>query len=172
MEPDCLRESQSFCSDMRNLINEPHKKTWVWWGGRVLFFLYMASLIYFLFFSERYGRTLSNREYHYNLKLFKEIRRFWTYRKTLGWEPVVVNLAGNIGVFIPVGLAVPLLYEHCRSFFQVTLLSFEISLGAELIQLMAKVGTFDVDDLFLNTIGGCIGYALFAWCRHRWRGRK
>ncbi len=141
----------------------------MWWGGRILFYLYMASLIYFLFFSERYGRTLSNREYHYNLELFKEIRRFWIYRKTLGWETVFVNLAGNIAVFIPVGLAVPLLYERYRSFFQVALLAFEISLAAVLIQLMTKVGTFDVDDLFLNTVGGCIGYALFVCCCHRWR---
>ena len=137
----------------------------------MLFCLYMACLIYFLFFSERYGRTLSNREYHYNLELFKEIKRFWTYRKTLGLETVIVNLAGNIGVFIPVGLAVPLLYARYRSFFQVALLSFEISLVAELIQLMAKVGTFDVDDLLLNTVGGCIGYAIFAWCRRMWRNR-
>jgi len=156
---------------MGRLINNPQKDKRILWGGRVLFWLYMACLIYFLFFSEHYGRTLSNREYHYNLELFKEIKRFWTYRKSLGLESVIVNLAGNICVFIPVGLAVPLLYERFRSFFQVALLSFEISLGAELIQLMAKVGTFDVDDLLLNTIGGCIGYVLFAWCRRKWRDR-
>ena len=141
------------------------------WGGRALFYLYMGCLIYFLFFSERYGRTLSNREYHYNLELFKEIRRFWTYRRELGLETVVVNLVGNVGVFVPVGMAVPLLYERFRRFPQVALLSFEVSLVAEVIQLVAKVGTFDVDDLLLNTIGGCIGYVLFILCRHIWRQR-
>lgn len=137
----------------------------------MLFFLYMAGLVYFLFFSERYGRTLSNREYHYNLILFKEIRRFWVHRKILGIEAVLVNLLGNIGVFVPVGLAVPLLFEEHRGFFRTALLAFEISLAAELIQLVAKVGTFDVDDLLLNTIGGCIGYGIFAWCWRKWRNR-
>ncbi len=134
-----------------------------------MFFLYMACLIYFLFFSERYGRTLSDREYHYNLKLFYEIRRFWIYRDVLGPEAVIVNLAGNVGVFIPLGLAVPLLFEHYQRFFQVALLSFEVSLMAEVIQLVAKVGTFDVDDLLLNTIGGCIGYACYFLCCRKWR---
>lgn len=152
-------------------MKNPKHKKWILWGGRVLFFVYMACLIYFLFFSERYGRTLSNREYHYNLELFKEIKRFWNYREILGVETVIVNLIGNIGVFVPVGLAVPLLYQRYRNFFQVFLLSFEISLAAEVIQLIAKVGTFDVDDLFLNTLGGCIGYALFVLCRHKWRNR-
>lgn len=156
---------------MRGLLKDPKNRKRILWCGRVLFFLYMACLIYFLFFSERYGRTLSNREYHYNLELFKEIKRFWTYRKELGLETVVVNLVGNVGVFVPVGMAVPLLYERFRRFPQVALLSFEVSLAAEVIQLVAKVGTFDVDDLLLNTIGGCIGYVLFILCRHIWRKR-
>lgn len=135
----------------------------------MLFFLYMACLIYFLFFSERYGRTLSDREYQYNLKLFYEIRRFWIYRDVLGTEAVIVNLAGNVGVFIPLGLAVPLLFERYQRFFQVALLSFEISLMAEVIQLVTKVGCFDVDDLLLNTVGGCIGYACYFLCCRKWR---
>ena len=146
---------------MRGLLKDPKNRKRILWCGRVLFFLYMACLIYFLIFSERDGRTLSNREYHYNLELFKEIKRFWTYRRELGMETVVVNLVGNVGVFVPVGMAVPLLYERFRRFPQVALLSFEVSLAAEVIQLVAKVGTFDVDDLLLNTIGGCVGYVLF-----------
>ena len=41
---------------------------------------YMILLIYFLFFSEEYGRTVHYTEYQYNLKVFHEIshllRRF------------------------------------------------------------------------------------------------
>ena len=29
---------------------------------------------------------------------------------------------------------------------------------------MAKVGSFDVDDLLLNTVGGAAGYILYAIC--------
>ena len=38
------------------------------------------------------------------------------------------------------------------------LYSFELSLLVELLQLVFKVGSFDVDDLLLNTIGGLLGY--------------
>mgnify|MGYP002239286720 CR=1 FL=1 len=40
------------------------------------------------------------------------------------------------------------------------LYSFELSLLVELLQLVFKVGSFDVDDLFLNTIVDC----LVIWC--------
>ena len=46
--------------------------------GTVLFILYVLALIYFLFFSEEYGRVaMEEREYRYNLIPFVEIRRFW-----------------------------------------------------------------------------------------------
>lgn len=53
----------------------------------ILFFLYLAVLTYFLFFSEKYGRT-AEREFSYNLTPFLEIRRFWNYREFLGLKAV------------------------------------------------------------------------------------
>ena len=46
--------------------------------GTILFILYVLALIYFLFFSEEYGRAaMEERQYRYNLIPFVEIRRFW-----------------------------------------------------------------------------------------------
>ncbi len=42
-------------------------------------------------------------EYHYNLELFKEIKRFIKYRHQLGTFAVFSNLIGNILIFMPVG---------------------------------------------------------------------
>ena len=114
-----------------------------------------------MFFSESYGRTELHRDYQYNLVLFREIRRFLKYRHILGTAAVVINVAGNVAVFIPLGFALPVLFERIRSFLQVLILSFSISLLAETLQLVLKVGCFDVDDLLLNTIGGCIGYVMY-----------
>lgn len=45
--------------------------------GTMLFVLYILLLIYFLFFSEEYGRVAAEeRVYRYNLIPFVEIRRF------------------------------------------------------------------------------------------------
>lgn len=124
------------------------------------FAVYLIMLCYYLFFAELTGRTGSE-EYHYNLVLFKEIKRFIRYREILGTKAVLLNLAGNVVSFIPFGLFLPLLAHRCRRFGYVTMLSFDFSLMVELIQLISKVGSFDVDDLLLNTIGGALGYICF-----------
>ena len=124
------------------------------------FAVYLIMLCYYLFFAELTGRTGSE-EYHNNLVLFKEIKRFIRYREILGTKAVLLNLAGNVVSFIPFGLFLPLLAHRCRRFGYVTMLSFDFSLMVELIQLISKVGSFDVDDLLLNTIGGALGYICF-----------
>lgn len=53
--------------------------------------------------------------------------------------------------------------------------SFGLSLGVEVFQLLTRVGSFDVDDLLLNTIGGILGYVLFLICngiRRKYDGRR
>ena len=48
--------------------------------GIFLFVVYDLLQLYFLFFSEAYGRVAeAEREYRYNLVPFVEIRRFWVY---------------------------------------------------------------------------------------------
>lgn len=111
-------------------------------------------------------RTYSERSYHYNLMPLKEIKRFIIYRKALGAKAVCFNLLGNIVAFIPYGMLLPLLAHNQRKFYRVVLLSFDFSLLVELVQLVSKVGSFDVDDLILNTIGGAIGYVGFLLANH------
>ncbi len=128
----------------------------------LLFIAYLAVLFYFLFFAETMGRTVTEREYHYNLMPLKEIKRFWTYRHSLGFWSVCLNLFGNVAAFLPFGMFLPRLYPKCRKFFLTALFSFELSLCVELIQLVGKVGSFDVDDILLNTLGGAFGYLCYS----------
>ena len=53
---------------------------------------YMILLIYFLFFSEEYGRTVHYTEYQYNLKLFHEIYLYIKYREVVGMEYFMINI--------------------------------------------------------------------------------
>ncbi len=135
----------------------------------LLFGIYLLLMIYFLFFAESMGRSLSAEEYHYNLHPFREIRRFLTYYKIIGVYAVFLNLAGNILAFVPFGLFFPILSRKNRSFFKITLISFEVSLMVEIIQLVTRVGSCDVDDIILNTLGGMLGYLCFKvlWYWHR-----
>lgn len=124
----------------------------------ILFILYLLVLFYLLFFSESYGRTMKEREYRYNLELFKEIRRFWENRQTLGWNSVITNLAGNIVAFAPFGFFLPMLTRIGKNVIGCVFISALFSTAVELVQLVTKVGAFDVDDIFLNAIGGLAGF--------------
>ena len=144
--------------------------------GKVLFVLYIFFLLYFLIFSDWYGRTGVSREYQYNLVLFKEIKRFIEYREELGAFAVFTNLFGNILIFMPFGFFISMA-SRARGFFMTLFYSFGLSLCVEVFQLLTKVGSFDVDDLLLNTIGGVLGYILFSICntirrRHYGHGPK
>lgn len=127
----------------------------------ILFMIYIMALSYFLFFSERYGRDISVREFRYNLTPFKEIKRFIKYKNELGLESFLVNILGNIFAFAPFGFILPIISIKNRKFLNVFLMSFEFSLSVETIQLISKVGIFDVDDIILNVIGSIIGYLFF-----------
>lgn len=142
-------------------------------AGKLVFLLYILALIYFLFFSEQYGRTdYAERDYNYNLNPFQEIKRFWIYREQLGFFAVATNLFGNVAGFIPFGFILPLINKNTRGFLFITFSGFALSLCVETIQLISKVGCFDVDDLFLNTIGAAAGYIFFAACHSIYSRRK
>lgn len=142
----------------------------------LLFIVYIILLSYFLFFSEEYGRTGQSTDYRYNLHLFQEIKRFIIYRKELGFKSFLVNIVGNVLAFAPFGFVLPIISPNNRKFINVLILSFELTLGVELMQLLLKVGIFDVDDIFMNTIGGVLGYILFLIARKIYykirKGRK
>ena len=125
--------------------------------GRILFLVYLLALVYFLFFAEEYGRrNFFELDYRYNLVPFQEIRRFWIYREKVGFLAAFLNLAGNVIGFLPFGFIVPVMHKKMESFWKVSLLGFMFSLCVETIQLITKVGCFDVDDLILNTLGAMI----------------
>ena len=99
---------------------------------------------------------------------------FITYREQLGMFAVFANLFGNILIFVPYGFFISMAAER-RGFFKTLFCSFGLSLCVELVQLVTRVGSFDVDDILLNTIGGILGYILFAICngiRRRYHVRR
>ena len=131
--------------------------------GKILFVLYIFFLLYFLIFSDWYGRSGIGEEYRCNLVLFKEIRRFVEYRETLGLFAVFTNLFGNILIFVPYGFFISVA-SHSRGFLKTVFYSFVLCFGVEIFQLFTRVGSFDVDDILLNTLGGVLGYILFMIC--------
>ncbi|MBQ4057517.1 MAG: VanZ family protein [Lachnospiraceae bacterium] len=145
------------------------KRDWIRALSRIAFVIYMIVLVYFLLLSDGFGRTVQRDEYQFNLIPFVEIMRFVTYREYLGFYNVMINLVGNVVAFIPFGALIRWVINRSVRWYHVMGYTFLFSLSVELLQLIAKVGAFDVDDLILNTFGGLLGF--FVYCILRWFDR-
>lgn len=92
-----------------------------------------------------------------NLLPLDTIRRFWYYGTP---AQKLVNLVGNVVVFMPLGMLIPVLWPRLRSFGRTVGLCFAASFTIEFCQQF--IGrSVDVDDLILNTLGGLLGWLLF-----------
>lgn len=130
-------------------------------AGALVLIVYISLILYFVFFSDHYGRATGFTEFHYNLTPFAEIHRYLTFKEFFTWENLITNLAGNILIFVPLGILIPIIRKKKTGIFLVTFLTFSFSLFIEGVQLFTKVGVFDVDDLIMNTVGGILGYLIF-----------
>ena len=91
-----------------------------------------------------------------NLVPLLHILRFSTRRALL------LNLLGNVAMFIPSGVILPIVYKRLDRAWKVVLAGAGISLCIELLQLPFAARATDIDDLILNTLGAAVGYAIFA----------
>ena len=72
-----------------------------------------------------------------------------------------INIIGNICMFIPTGIIMPILYKRLDCFWKVLLAGAGLSFVIELIQLLFPGSVTDIDDLILNTAGVAIGYGIY-----------
>lgn len=74
---------------------------------------------------------------------------------------------------MPYGFFMPIIETEAQKNAPEFLAAFLLSLTIEITQLLTRVGSFDVDDLILNTSGGILGYLLFYIInkvRRKWNG--
>lgn len=129
--------------------------------SRFCFVIYMIVLVYFLLLSDGFGRMEGYNDYRYNLIPFQEIMRFIKYHAYIDFPIVIINLLGNVVAFMPFGALIRWVIDRKTKWYQATGYTFLFSLCVELLQLVAKVGVFDVDDLILNTLGGLFGFWVY-----------
>ena len=124
---------------------------------KCLFIIYCVCLIFILFF---YGYRVGNQfnigifsKEHFeqpNLVPFRTICNYLErfFDNTINTNIVVKNLLGNLLMFVPMGMALPVLFEII------------LVILVEIIQFFTFTGSADIDDLILNTIGATIGYGI------------
>jgi len=129
-----------------------------------LFLLYIAIAAVLLFFSSyrkavRFGRNEAFTEY--NLVPFHTIMNYINASGYINTSIVITNLAGNILAFMPLGFFLPLLFKRYIKFRNTIFIVIASTLMVECLQYIYRVGSFDVDDLILNTVGGILGFGVF-----------
>ena len=93
-----------------------------------------------------------------NFVPFKTIRNYLKYSTDA--DNVLVNLGGNVLMFVPWGLGLPLLWRKFQSFGKVMFTSLMLPIFIEFCQLF--IGrSVDVDDVILNFAGGVLGGMLY-----------
>ena len=72
---------------------------------------------------------------------------------------ILENILGNIAIFIPFGLLLPIVQKDKSK--KIILYGLITSALIEIIQYVFALGSSDIDDLMLNTLGAVIGYLLY-----------
>ena len=138
---------------MRKVVNKNKKRAVCW-----VFLIYLMFLGYHLFLSDTLGRREVSDSYRYNFTLFKEISRYITNIEVIGAKLFFFNIVGNVLAFVPFGIFVNYFFNNRQySFIKSVFLGLMLTTLIEGIQLVTKVGSCDVDDIFLNFIGVVIG---------------
>ena len=71
------------------------------------------------------------------------------------------NLGANLLMFVPMGIYLPLLWPKLRHLGKCLGLWIGMILTVELVQLLTLQGSFDIDDVILNTLGFLGGFVVF-----------
>ena len=74
---------------------------------------------------------------------------------------ILINLIGNITMFIPLGIVWPSVYKDLNKHWKILLAGIVFSLVIEILQLPFYDRVSDIDDLLLNSLGFIIGYLLY-----------
>ena len=131
----------------------------------LLFVIYSAIMLWLLF--DRVGgidgmpywdqiRANLNLEPFHTIRLFLKVLDQQIYSAA-----AVINLGGNVIMFIPLGFLLPQVFPGLQKFRHCILATVLIITTVELTQLFTLLGSCDIDDLILNLLGASIGYLIF-----------
>lgn len=113
---------------------------------------YTALILYFLYVGFNRSSRLSEGAMRYNLNPEGIPLHFPVGRDFHGW----MFEFGNFAAFVPFGLLIPLLF---RSKFIPFIGCFLVSITfLETLQMLTKLGSFDINDIVINTLGAAVGF--------------
>jgi glycopeptide antibiotics resistance protein len=134
------------------------------WGT---FLVYCFFIIIILFLSSRgYWSNMTLIEYMKRFSNFVPLKTIWGYvqgitKHTMNLDIPIKNIFGNLLMFLPMGLYLPCLFKEFRSFGHLFLGILILLISVEVLQMLLRRGSFDIDDLILNITGAMIGFVIW-----------
>lgn len=118
----------------------------------VFFFIYVLSLVALLFFGS------ANRGHEYQNVNLVPFSTIWMYLTSpyLSDSVKIMNLAGNVLIFAPLGFYLTVFSHRIHFLFRVLILLL-VPVVVETLQYVFKTGASDIDDVILNFLGGLLG---------------
>ena len=127
---------------------------------RIFILPYTIFLLYLMFLG--FGRE----QHEANIvRLLPLVSTILFVQNTTSWESIIINLFGNIIMFIPFGF---LGWLNAKYFsFKKLIVDFLSALIiVEALQYLTRLGVFDIDDLALNSLGVWIGFQMRKFIGH------
>lgn len=90
-----------------------------------------------------------------NLVPFRSIMEYVS-SSTYNFRNAFDNVVGNIAIFIPLGIYLPLMKKDKRTVINF-LIILTVSILVEILQGVLGIGVSDIDDIILNSLGGLLG---------------
>lgn len=140
---------------------------------KILFGLYGLMMLWLLLFrriGSNHGQPGLNLEPLDTVKRYLWVLQHSTIAAQRQWASA--NLLGNVGLFLPFGIFLPLLFQSMKHFWRFLLCATLSVLTVELLQLLTGLGACDVDDLILNLSGAIAGWLIWKIGAKRSPGKK
>ncbi|UUC40886.1 VanZ family protein [Clostridioides difficile] len=126
----------------------------------IIFFVYILMIIRIILFRDVPIYAISKGTFRtVNLIPFYTIYQF-IVDSNIDFMKSTVNIIENIGIFIPIGIFFPIVFKNLNKK-TIIIAIILVSLAFELIQYIFALGSSDIDDIILNSLGGIIGIAIY-----------
>ena len=127
---------------------------------RIFILPYTIFLLYLMFLG--FGRE----QHEANIvRLLPFVSTVFFVQNTTSWESIIINLLGNIIMFIPFGFLGWLNVKYF-SFKRLIVDFLSALIIVEALQYLTRLGVFDIDDLALNSLGVWIGFQMRKFIDH------
>ena len=141
------------------------RKLWFYGTFFILFVIYVFMVIQLTLLDPEMGRStklvfnLHNVVEYFmetaNFTPFRMMKIYWNglQNEYITLEQFIMNMAGNAVIMMPMGFFLPILNKKYAKFGKFLLIVLVMILCIECAQAITMRGYFDVDDIFLNTLG-------------------